>query len=160
MADLREFLEQLGFEEPRSLLQSGNLIFRSRKRDGAAIERLLELEAAKRLRLDTAFFVRTVSEWARIVAANPFTGEARRDPAHLAVMFLKEPPAPDRIRTLQDAITGPEILSAVGRQLYVVYPAGFARTRLTGALIDRTLGSRSTGRNWNTVLKLATLAGV
>ena len=41
---------------------------------------------------------------------------------------------------------------------YIVYPAGIGRSRLTNSLIDSKLGIRGTGRNWNTVLKLAELA--
>jgi uncharacterized protein (DUF1697 family) len=48
----------------------------------------------------------------------------------------------------------------VGRQAYITYPEGFARSRLTTALIDNKLGTRCTGRNWNTVLKIAALVPV
>jgi uncharacterized protein (DUF1697 family) len=77
MADLRDFLTQLGFIEPRSLLQSGNLVFRSNARTSAQLERSLEAEARKRLALQADFFVRTAREWKTIVANNPFPEEAQ-----------------------------------------------------------------------------------
>ncbi len=160
MADLRDLLARLGFEDPKTLLQSGNLVFRSRNRTGATIEPLLEREVAARLHLETTFFVRDAEEWARILSANPFPAEARRDPAHLLVVFLKRKAAPQRVKALQAAITGPEIVGAAGRELYAVYPAGVGRSRLTLPLIERTLDTRGTGRNWNTVLKLAQLIGL
>jgi uncharacterized protein (DUF1697 family) len=46
----------------------------------------------------------------------------------------------------------------VGKQLYIVYPDGIGRSRLTVALIEKKLGTRGTGRNWNTALKLAAAA--
>ena len=49
---------------------------------------------------------------------------------------------------------------AVDRELYAVYPDGFAGSKFTLPLIDRKLETRGTGRNWNTVLKLARLAAV
>ncbi len=159
MADLRGLLTDLGFAEPRSLLQSGNLVFRSRARGSPPLERLLEKEAGKRLGLQIDFFVRTAAEWEAIIAQNPFPAEARRDPAHLAVMFLRDAPDSDALRALKAAVPGPEKLRAGGRQLYVVYPNGFARTRLTHALIEKKLRTRGTARNWNTVLKLGVLAG-
>jgi uncharacterized protein (DUF1697 family) len=159
MADLRGLLEQLGFTDVRSLLQSGNLVFRGRGRKGAAVERLLETEAENRLGLRTDFLVRTAAEWKAIVARNPFPDEARRDPAHLVVMFLKDAPVAERVEALRTAIAGPELVRACGRQVYITYPAGIGRSRLTSALIERNLGTRGTGRNWNTVLKLAALAG-
>jgi len=154
MADLRDLLTHMGFEDVHSLLQSGNLIFRSARRSGAQLERLLEREAASRLALETRFFVRTAKEWRDVVARIPFPEEAKRDPSHLAVHFLGSKPAATAADALRSSIKGRERIHVDGRQLYAVYPDGFARTRLTTALIDARLGAPSTGRNWNTVLKI------
>jgi uncharacterized protein (DUF1697 family) len=158
MAHLRDFLARLGLDDPRTILQSGNAVFRSGKQPPAAVERLLETEAAKQLGLQTDFFVRTAKEWGNLVAANPFPEEAERDPAHLVVICLKAAPEAKAVAVLQASITGREVVRAVGRQAYVVYPDGIGRSRLTIALIEKKLGTRGTGRNWNTVLKLAALA--
>jgi uncharacterized protein (DUF1697 family) len=158
MADLRDLLTHLGFVDVCSLLQSGNLVFRGGARTGERLERFLEAEAEERLALKTDFFVRTAEEWKAIVARNPFRAESERDPAHLAVMFLKDAPDGNAVKALQAAITGPEVVRAEGKQAYITYPNGFGRSRLTTTLIDKTLGTRCTGRNWNTVLKIAALA--
>ena len=158
MADLRDLLRQLGFRDPRSLLQTGNLVFGGQTRTTAALERRLEAEAEKRLALQTDFFVRTAEEWKAVVAQNPFREEAKRDPSHLVVFFLKAAPEVKAVETLQAAIKGRETVRAKGRQAYIVYPDGIGRSRLTSALIEKSLVTRSTGRNWNTVLKLGALA--
>jgi uncharacterized protein (DUF1697 family) len=157
MSDLRDFLAALGCEAPRSLLQSGNLVFQSPARPRADLERWLETEAEKRLGLRTDFHVRAAKEWGKVIANNPFPDEAKRDPAHLLVMFLKQAPDQRAVKALQAAIKGPEIVRADGTHAYIVYPDGMGRSRLTNALIDRQLGTRGTGRNWNTVGKLAAL---
>ena len=74
-------------------------------------------------------------------------------------MCLKAAPSATAVKRLQAAIHGPEVLRAAGSQLYIVYPDGIGRSRLTGVLIERTLGTRATARNWNTVLKLAAIMG-
>jgi uncharacterized protein (DUF1697 family) len=158
MTDLRELLDRLGFEEARSLLQSGNLVFRAARPAGASLERLLETEAEKALQLRTEFFVRSAEEWKKVVAANPFPEEAARDPGHLLVMFFKGMLRADAVSALQAAITGRERVRAVGKQAYIVYPDGIGRSRVTNAFIEKKLGGRGTGRNWNTVLKLGALA--
>jgi uncharacterized protein (DUF1697 family) len=160
MSDLRDLLAQLGFGDPRSLLQSGNLVFQSPTRTGAALERFLEAEAQKRLGLSTDFMVRTAREWDTVVAHNPFTDEAKRDPAHLLVMFLKDAPDAQAVKLVNAAITGREIVRADGKHAYIVYPDGVGRSRLTTAIIEKKLGTRGTGRNWKTVLKLGALAAV
>src|SRR5205823_12763132 len=63
MSDLRDLLAHLGFQDGRSLLQSGNLVFRGRARPPTALESLLEIECEKRLGARTDFFVRTTEEW-------------------------------------------------------------------------------------------------
>jgi len=158
MSDLRDLLAQLGFADGRSVLQSGNLVFRSRARPPAVLEPLLEIECEKRLGARTDFFVRTAKEWEAVVAKNPFPADAKRDPGHLVAMFLKSAPDEEHVKALQAAITGPEIVRADGRHAYIVYPDGIGRSRLTHTLIEKKLGTLGTGRNWNTVLKLGALA--
>jgi uncharacterized protein (DUF1697 family) len=158
MADLRALLGELGFADARSVLQSGNLVFRGPARPAGGVERLLETAAARRLGLETDFLVRTAADWAALIRRNPLPGDAARDPGHFLVMPLKDTPRAAAVRALQHAITGRETVRAVGAQLYLVYPDGIGRSRLTTALIERHLGTRGTGRNWNTVRKLDALA--
>jgi uncharacterized protein (DUF1697 family) len=157
MGDLRAMAEGLGFERCQTLIQSGNLIFDSQP-TGARLERLLEQTARERLGLETDFFVRTSKEWAALIAANPFPAEARKDPAHLVLMCLKEAPGAQALAALRQGIKGRERVELDGRQAYVVYPDGIGHSKLTVALIEKKLGTSGTGRNWNTVLKLAALA--
>jgi uncharacterized protein (DUF1697 family) len=159
MADLRDLLAAIGMQDARTLLQSGNVVFRSGAQTAAQLELALEKAAAKRLGLETEFFVRSAADWKTMIAANPFPEEAKRDPGHLLIMFLKDAPARENVAALQSAIKDREIVKAKGRHAYAVYPDGIGRSRLTTALIEKKLGTRCTGRNWNTVLKLAALTG-
>jgi uncharacterized protein (DUF1697 family) len=102
--------------------------------------------------------VRTPNEWQAIVARNPFPEEAKRDPSHLVLMCLKSAPQAADLKALQAAIKGPESVRADGKQLYIVYPGGIGTSKLTNALVERILETRGTGRNWNTVIKLASLS--
>jgi uncharacterized protein (DUF1697 family) len=157
MSDLRDFFTELGFSDVRTLLQTGNVVFRSDDRSGSELERELETEAAKRLDLRTGFLVRTADEWERVVERNPFPDEARDDPSHLLVMFLKNAPAHAAVEALQAAVKGREVIRVDGPHAYITYPDGIGTSRLTNAVIESNLGTRGTGRNWNTVLKLANL---
>src|SRR5262249_28575506 len=125
---------------------------------GASLERLLEVETASRLGVSVDYLVRTAEEWETMVARNPFAAEAERDPSHLLVMFLKAAPRAADLEALQAAIAGPELLRSDGKHLYIVYPEGIGRSKLTNSLIERKLSLRGTARNWNTILKLAALA--
>jgi uncharacterized protein (DUF1697 family) len=154
MAALRELCGDLGFAGATTLLQSGNLVFRSARKADAALERLLERATAERLGVAADYVVRSADEWERIVDRNPFPKEAKDDPGHLVVMFLKSAPKVNDVDTLRATIKGPETVRADGKHLYIVYPEGIGRSKLTGTVIEKKLGTRGTARNWNTVLKL------
>lgn len=159
MRDLAGVVSGLGLRDVATLLQSGNVVFSSEGRTTAILETMLEQAVSKRLRLETDVFVRTAREWKAIVSGNPFPDAAAHDPGHLLVVCLKGAPAPPAVAALRAAITGPEVVRTRGREAYIVYPDGVGRSRLTSALIDRTLGTSGTGRNWNTVLKIGALLG-
>jgi uncharacterized protein (DUF1697 family) len=146
MTDLRGMCEDLGFENARTLLQSGNVVFDS-KPTGVKLEKLLEDAARKRLKLDTDFIVRTAREWDAIIAKNPFPKEAKADPARFVLLACKAAPG------ASVKVTGAnrEGWKVVGKNVYIVYPDGQGRSKLK----VHTVG---TARNWNTVLKLAAAA--
>src|SRR4051812_28956404 len=158
MSDLRELMAGLGMPAARTLLQSGNVVFQCDIRSPVKVEKILEDGVEQKLGLKTDFFVRTVDEINAVVADNPFPREAKQDPGHLVVGFLKDAPDRAAVTALQKAIVGREVVRAVDRHSYVVYPDGIGRSKLTSALIEKKLGTRGTGRNWNTVLKLQALA--
>ena len=109
--------------------------------------------------LDTPFFVRTAKEWQSVIDANPFPREAKDDPSHLLAVITRDPVDPANVTALQKAIVGREVVRAKGQCLYIVFPDGIGRSKLTNAVFEKKLGARGTARNWNTVLKLSALAG-
>lgn len=156
MADLKRVAEAAGLTEARTLLQSGNLLFQTKK-TGAALEKLLEGALTQQLELKTPVIVRSAAEWHAAIEKNPFTREARKDPGHLVLMPLKAVPAKGAVATLEAAIVGRERIQLVGQNLYLVYPDGIGESKLTIALIEKKLGVTGTGRNWNTTQKIAEL---
>ena len=158
MADLVAMARELGLEAPKTLLQSGNLVFQAAGVD-AALQARLEAAAEKRFGYATDFIVRSARAWRALIEANPFPRAAEDDPAHLLVMPLKTSPEAGGLERLRAAVKGPEQVDLSGRDLYLVYPKGIGTSKLTIGVIERALGVRGTGRNWNTVQKLADLAG-
>jgi uncharacterized protein (DUF1697 family) len=156
MAELRAVLAGAGLGNPRTLLQSGNVVFGASS-PTAELERVLEERLASELGLETEVMVRTAEEWHELVASNPFPEEAEHDPGHLLVMVLKGAPDAASVAALRAAIKGREEVRPGSRHVYITYPDGIGRSKLTTAVIERHLGTRGTGRNWNTVLKLDAL---
>lgn len=155
MSELKAVAEGAGLSNARSLLQSGNLIFEAKAKSSAALEKLLESALAKELELETPVVVRSAPEWSAALDGNPFAREAKADPGHLVLMPLKSKPAKAALAALRAAIVNRETVELVGQQLYLVYPDGIGRSKLTSALIEKKLGVVGTGRNWNTAQKIA-----
>ena len=82
------------------------------------------------------------------------TAEAKREPARLLMVVLKSAPTAGAAAALRAAIPGRERIELVGRHLYAFYPDGMGVSKLALPLIEKRIGARGTGRNWNTVLKL------
>lgn len=159
MADLRAMLAELGCKNPRTLLQSGNAVFTlTAGTSAAAFEAKLEAEAQRRFTVRIPFLLRTAAEWNALIERNPCVDAAKNDPGHLLLMALKGAPTAAAVKALRDSYKGRETIHVAGRDAYIVYPEGVGRSKLTNALIERKLGFACTGRNWNTVLKLAELA--
>ncbi len=159
MADLRAWLLAQGFVNPRSILQSGNLVLGSLDLTGAPLEEALATAAGRRFGFEPEFFVRTVAEWQAVIERNPLVDLAASDPSRFLVHFFKRPITAGQVRALRAACKGSEQFEGRGREVYVFYPDGIARPGLTQAMIDRHLETRGTARNWNTVKKLHALAG-
>ena len=156
MARLRETLEEAGFSDVRTHLQSGNVVLSSKtkpEQTARKCERLIEDEFG----LEIDVVVRTPTELARVVERNPL-GNVAKDPKRYQVSFLAEPLPATAKRKLEDAVQEPEELVFSGREIYAWHPKGVARSKLWAALAGRGLGVTATARNWTTVTKLLELA--
>ena len=160
MADLRDLLFELGLKDPQTLLQSGNAVFgadaSAARSTPAALEARIEHALLAKTGVQSDTFVRTAAEWDAAIVANPFE-EQRSDPSHMILATLRAEPSAAAVKALRASIKGLEVIHTQGRALYVVYPDGMGQSKLTNVVIERTLGTRGTARNWNTVLKLQAL---
>jgi uncharacterized protein (DUF1697 family) len=156
MPALREALEEAGYEDVGTYVQSGNVVLSSRKsakRVQSDVARLL----ADRFDLDVAVLVRTRAELARVVERNPL-GKVATNPKHYQVTFLESAPSAEVLRKLEAAAAGKERVVHSGRELYAWHPGGQARSKLAALVAGKGLGVTGTARNWTTVTKLLELA--
>jgi uncharacterized protein (DUF1697 family) len=149
MDALKAIHESLGFKSVRTHLQSGNVVFQAKAADAARIERAIR----KTLDLDLTVIVRTAAELRDALKRNPLPQRVSEASAYVIAFLSAEPEDPGAL----EAYAGPEEHRLLGRELYIYYGAGMARSKLTNALIERKLGVKATARNWNTVTKLLEL---
>lgn len=157
MEPLRAAYEGLGFRDVRSLLQSGNVVFRSSVKDPRQLTRRIRQELERKFGLQIEVVIRTLAELERIFERSPVLSP-RADPAKLLVMFLTGVPDAQGQARLVKAHKGPEMLEIRGPEVYLYYPDGVGRSKLTTAVLESHLGTVGTARNWNTLSKLVEAA--
>ena len=158
VGDQRAMAEAMGLKNPRTLQASGNLVVES----ALATDRLeADIEAAmeKTFGLKIAAMVRTPDQWAKLIAANPFPDEAAAHPAKVQAVVMKDGIKPGAIEACRDLAADGERVEAVDGVLYFWFPDGQGQSGIFKKATPRMLGM-GTGRNWNTVLKLAEMAEV
>ena len=143
MKELRELCEAAGFAGVATFIQSGNVVFSSR-RGPAAVQRLLEEALAAKLGKPVGVHLRTPDELASILERNPFPGAPGNQ---VLVLFLDAAPAEGALDGL--VIPGREQVRLSGREVFVHFPDGMGRSKL-----KIPFAKTATGRNLNTVGKL------
>jgi len=155
MADLRTLVEGVGYTGVRSLLNSGNLVFRAEgvtaQEAAAAIEEALVL----RLGVAARVFVLGREELGALIDGNPLLDVAT-DHARLIVFLLGAAVQRDKLAALDSRDWGCERLALGERAAYVWCPEGMLLSAAATSL-GRLLGDGTTSRNWNTLLKLQAL---
>jgi len=157
MAELKAVFESLGFAEVATYVQSGNVVFRAKKGDGAALTMEIEAAFEKKWGFNSRIMVRDAGWFERLVKDNPYP-EVGGEPAKLHAYALEREPTEEEAKRLADKCTGPERFEIKGDVLYLHAPDGLGKSVFAN-LIPRTLKVPGTARNWRSVLALLEMAG-
>ena len=157
MNELKELHEALGLKDVVTYIQSGNVVFSSDEADLAQLPRQIEDGFAKKFGFQVKVMVRTSAELQDIIDNNPFQNQTMKEPKLMVALFLATHPESTAMEDLQKTYVGPEELCLIGQELFVYYPNGIGRSKLSLTLIEKKLKTIGTGRNWNTILQLQKL---
>ena len=158
VAELRAMAADMGLATPRTLAASGNLVVESGKA-AEALEHDIEAAMERTFGLTVAAMVRTPEQWAKLVAANPFPAEAAAHPAKVVAMVMKDGIKEGALEACRELAAAGERVEAIDDVLYFWFPNGQGESAIFKKATPRMLGM-GTGRNWNTVLKLAAMVGI
>ena len=154
MQELKALHESLGLQQVTTYLQSGNVVFSSSDAELAQLPERIAASITQKFGFSVDVLIRTSAEIDTLIALNPFQQQALQEPQWLTVLFLPTIPPTGALDKLQQLYNGPETWSLVDQELYIFYPNGIGRSKLTPALLDKTLQTKGTARNWNTVIHL------
>ena len=159
MSDLSALYNDLGFIEPETFIQSGNVIF-STIRDILVpdIARSIETAIHNIYRYDVPVMIRTVKEMRDLITSNPYLEEVNFDPAKMAVIFLHENPSESQILKVAAVDYPPDKFRIIGKEIFTFCPNGFGRSKIYTNFFENKMKVTGTARNWKTVTTLLGLA--
>ena len=150
--------EALKFEDPRTYVQSGNVIFRSKEKNSAALAKKIQNAIEREFGCLPEVILRTTNELRKAIAASPFPANRGLEPGKILVTFLTSEPGPEAHATLLKLKNHPEEIHLKGRELYIYFPDGAGRSKLPWSSVEKLMKTQGTARNWNSVTNMLAIA--
>ena len=151
MAALRDLLNDLGFQDIQTYIQSGNIILSSDESKAIICKKIKEGIFTK-FGYDVPVIIRTIEEWGKAIANYPFPTE---NPKIVAFVFLDQKTKETKIEVKGIKEDKYKIDHDM---IYMYCPTGFANTKISNNLFERKLKVTATTRNLRTTLKLLELS--
>ena len=156
MADLRAVCNAFGWKDVQTYIQSGNVLFGAAG-SGTKLQNDLERSVTERFGIAVSVLVRKASDWKTYAEGNPFAEVSRTEGNLVMLALSKQPINKGAAEALEARAVAGERVTQVGDALWIHFPAGAGKSKLSPALLDRLVGSPVTMRNWRTVVALRDL---
>lgn len=153
MKELARMFSSGGCSGVNTYIQSGNVVFCADQKLRNKLPAMVSDEIARRFAFHPEVIVRTMAQMGEILAHNPFL-KPGVDERTLAVTFLRDAPTAEQIAGLDPDRSPPDKFVVRGAEIYMQFPNGMGRTKLTSAYFDSRLKTTGTARNWRTTLTL------
>jgi uncharacterized protein (DUF1697 family) len=151
MPELKRAFERAGFEDVRTLLSSGNVVFSAPATPVVELERLAEAAMQKHLGNAFVTFVRPLSTLRRLLASDPFAEFDLPLQSKRIVTFMRRKPKAPPLPIERD---GARILAVRGTEIFSAYTPT-PRGPVFMQLLDKHFGKETTTRTWETITKAA-----
>jgi uncharacterized protein (DUF1697 family) len=156
--DLKKIYESLGFNEVKTFGLSGNVIFKSKEEKPSTLAGKIERKLKEVLGFEIVVLIRTKEELEKIIKANPFSKLSKEELSKVAVAFLSEIPSKDNLGEIDKIKDISEKFIIANREIYLFFPNGYGRTKLTNNFFEKKLKVRATTRTLRVTNKLMNLA--
>ncbi|MDZ7614310.1 MAG: DUF1697 domain-containing protein [Flavobacteriaceae bacterium] len=158
MDDLRKCFENLGFQDVRTHVQTGNVVFESEETDIVKIEENITRRIEHEFGFIVPVIAMTPEKLKHIIEYNPFLKDTEKDQNYFHITFLSSIPENYDPRLFTDKKLAGEEIVFNGNAAYLYCPNGYGRTKLTNNFLETKLKVGATTRNWKTtniLLKMA-----
>jgi uncharacterized protein (DUF1697 family) len=155
---LKQMYENLNFENVRTYVQSGNVIFLSKQNDPKKLENIISSQIKSDFGLDVPVIVFNVETLESIIENNPFIKDKSKDISFLHVTFLADRPTHIDKNSLKEKQQENEEIEFTNQAVYLYCPNGYGKTKLNNNFLETKLKVTSTTRNWKTTNELLKIA--
>lgn len=158
MKNLRSMFETMGFENVRTYIQSGNVIFDSEENDSELLSESITKQIKSDFGHDVPVMIRTRDELKNLIDKNPFDGQ-NEDPIRLYVTFFLEIPTAEKQEELTSLSSDIEKFDFVNGDLFsLIDKKTDQKVNFSNSYVEKIIGIPGTGRNWRSVNKIFDMA--
>lgn len=154
MDALKKMLENMGFQNIETYIQSGNIFFDSEEENAASVGFKIKQEISKVFGFDVPVIMISKTDLELCFKNNPFLKEKECDIKKLYVAFISKELTAEAINDLKISNFKPDEAAIDSNRIYIKYAIGAGKTNLDQKYIEKKLSVVATMRNWNTVTKL------
>lgn len=151
MSDLKNYFEELSFKNIKTYIQSGNILFQTKKTSEKFLENSISKKILEKYKFDVSTIVLKKDRLEKVISNNPFSPE-KYDKVY--VMFLVKDPSSKKIKELGQVDFSPEGYKVIGKEIYFHSPEGYSKGKLNNNFFEKKLDVVGTTRNWRSVNKL------
>ncbi len=154
MDALKATLENIGFKNVQTYIQSGNVFVTSEEESPAAVGFKIRQEIYRAFGCEVPVVVIGKEDLEACFRNNPFLQEKDADIKKLYVTFVSKELSVNAIHDLKMSQVKPDEAAIDATRIYIKYAVGAGKTRFDQKYIEKKLNVTATMRNWNTVTKL------
>jgi uncharacterized protein (DUF1697 family) len=154
MENLRRLFEELGLQNVRTYIQSGNVFFDTRETDASTLARRIETRLREALGFEAAVFLRTVPQFQKLLAGDPFKKLKVTPDMRLCIVLTDEPVRRDLELPLFSPKKDMQIVETGEREAYVIWYIRNGRPPNSQGFLDAAVGKKSTTRFFHTAAKI------
>lgn len=154
MDALKKMLENMGFQNVETYIQSGNVFLESEDANAAGVGFKIKQEIAKVFGYDVPVVMVSKNDLELCFINNPFLMEKGCDSKKLYVAFISKELTPAALSDLKISNFKPDEAAIDGNRIFIKYAIGAGKTNLDQKYIEKKLNAVATIRNWNTITTL------
>lgn len=154
MNDLRLLFELLSFENVKTYIQSGNVIFKSKETSNIELEKTIQAAILSKFGFDVPVFVEEFNAFKARVSKNIFSTIDDEKIKQLHVTFLSDTPTNSNLELLNLENTGKDTFIIIDNTIFIQCVAGYSDSLLSNSFFEKKLKLKATTRNWKTTTEI------